>query len=131
MNEKQKKIRLMKRWIAALRSGKYEQGKGGLFRDGKYCCLGVLCDISKKEFGLEKREEGFASARKLHLDYLPSKIRDYLELNLKIDKNGFSFSEYLISMNDGEIVDRIFRSRTFEEIANYIEKNILPILESQ
>lgn len=36
------------KWIKALRSGKYEQGKGRLkSRDNKFCCLGVLCDISK------------------------------------------------------------------------------------
>lgn len=34
-------------WIEALRSGKYEQGIGRLKDyDGKYCCLGVLCDLS-------------------------------------------------------------------------------------
>ena len=33
-------------WIAALRSNKYEQGQQYLHNDGKYCCLGVLCDIS-------------------------------------------------------------------------------------
>jgi hypothetical protein len=38
---------LKQRWLDALRSGKYKQGKGAL-RTGKdhFCCLGVLCDIS-------------------------------------------------------------------------------------
>jgi hypothetical protein len=32
-------------WIAALRSGVYEQGEGKLrTRQGRFCCLGVLCD---------------------------------------------------------------------------------------
>lgn len=39
------------RWLAALRSGEYVQGKQALRRsdvDGgvRYCCLGVLCDLS-------------------------------------------------------------------------------------
>jgi hypothetical protein len=34
------------KWLEALRSGKYKQGKARLKREGKYCCLGVLCDIS-------------------------------------------------------------------------------------
>jgi hypothetical protein len=39
------------RWVAALRSGEYEQGRGQL-REGKsFCCLGVLCDIYQKEQG--------------------------------------------------------------------------------
>lgn len=35
-------------WTAALRSGEYEQGQGSLRRDGKFCCLGVLCDQAVK-----------------------------------------------------------------------------------
>jgi hypothetical protein len=34
-------------WVAALRSGNYQQTDGQLHDgDGCYCCLGVLCDIS-------------------------------------------------------------------------------------
>ena len=34
------------KWIEALRSGKYEQGKGKLrSEDNKFCCLGVLADV--------------------------------------------------------------------------------------
>lgn len=35
-------------WIAALRSGKYEQGKSRLKRKSTnaFCCLGVMCEIS-------------------------------------------------------------------------------------
>ncbi|EJD67128.1 hypothetical protein BB65665_12991, partial [Bacillus sp. 916] len=33
-------------WIEALRSKKYEQGKGFLKTiDNKFCCLGVACDV--------------------------------------------------------------------------------------
>lgn len=41
-------------WVAALRSGEYEQGKGVLREIdndgtlGGYCCLGVLCDLAVK-----------------------------------------------------------------------------------
>lgn len=37
-----------KRWVKALRSRKYRQGKKFLANDGKYCCLGVLCDLAVK-----------------------------------------------------------------------------------
>lgn len=48
MNERVKKL-----WIEALTSGEYEQGKGVL-RDGDtFCCLGVLCDLHRKEVGGE------------------------------------------------------------------------------
>lgn len=38
----------IQQWIKALRSGKYEQGRERLRDGNKFCCLGVLCDISKQ-----------------------------------------------------------------------------------
>lgn len=40
---------IKKKWLTALRSGEYEQGKSFLHNDGEFCCLGVLCDIYKNE----------------------------------------------------------------------------------
>lgn len=37
---------LKTKWLAALRSGKYKQGRCALKEDGKFCCLGVLNDIA-------------------------------------------------------------------------------------
>lgn len=34
-------------WVKALRSGDYEQGQDYLCRGGKFCCLGVLCEIQE------------------------------------------------------------------------------------
>lgn len=46
------------KFVAALRSGKYRQCVGRMFRDtqetgkpDKFCALGVLCDIHRKEVG--------------------------------------------------------------------------------
>lgn len=36
------------KWVEALRSGEYKQGKGVLEQEGKFCCLGVLCDLAVK-----------------------------------------------------------------------------------
>lgn len=45
------KPELKKRWVKALRSGKYKQGKNYLRRQtpegDRYCCLGVLCEIER------------------------------------------------------------------------------------
>ena len=35
-------------WIAALRSKRYHQGQNYLEHNGKYCCLGVLCAVTKR-----------------------------------------------------------------------------------
>lgn len=41
------------KWVAALRSGEYRQGRGSLRKKSiggdRFCCLGVLCDIYAKE----------------------------------------------------------------------------------
>jgi hypothetical protein len=43
------------RWLRALRSGKYKKGVGHLnTNDQKFCCLGVLCEIAKKDGVVEK-----------------------------------------------------------------------------
>lgn len=36
---------LKDRWIKALLSGEYKQGKGRLKKGEGYCCLGVLCEV--------------------------------------------------------------------------------------
>lgn len=35
-----------KKWITALRSGKYEQSRGALKEENTYCCLGVIRAIA-------------------------------------------------------------------------------------
>ncbi len=40
---------IAKKWVAALRSGAYEQGVGRLRRNDKFCCLGVLCNLHAQE----------------------------------------------------------------------------------
>lgn len=40
------KPEIAKRWADALRDPKYKQGTGRLRRGDRFCCLGVLCDIS-------------------------------------------------------------------------------------
>lgn len=50
MEEQQPPKTLRQRWIEALRSGKYKQGKHALRRvyagSDEFCCLGVLCDVA-------------------------------------------------------------------------------------
>lgn len=40
---------IKKKWIDALKSGKYRQAEGALRVKNRFCCLGVLCDLYKKE----------------------------------------------------------------------------------
>lgn len=40
------------KWLAALRSGEYKQGRGELRNGDSFCCLGVLCDLHSKDSGI-------------------------------------------------------------------------------
>jgi len=48
---------IKQRWIKALRSGEYQQGKESLYHCGKFCCLGVLTDLYIKEHGLQWNQD--------------------------------------------------------------------------
>lgn len=55
------KTEIKDRWLEALRSGEYKQGKGRLVKetdDGtfNYCCLGVLCDLAQQQGIVEQGE---------------------------------------------------------------------------
>ncbi len=104
-----------RKWLKALRSGEYDQGKGKLFCDGKYCCLGVADEIC---------------------GYSPSTESGILpdhDKTPEILRKDSIVKSYLMSMNDGT---RIGRSSplydeieygvkySFDEIANWIEKNL-------
>jgi hypothetical protein len=43
----------VKKWIAALRSGKYKQGLQCLCAGDEFCCLGVACDLYAQEHDLK------------------------------------------------------------------------------
>jgi hypothetical protein len=99
-------------WIAALRSGDYQHGKGALCQDSKYCCLGVLHDIIGEEWVSEN--DGYAWGHRAgeegEVDYwdLPEDLKAELGRHYPM----------LISMND-------FWNADFNRIAKYIEENIL------
>lgn len=104
-----------KKWIAALRSGKYEKGQGYLKRGDKYCCLGVLVEILGGEFIKDKDSEIFSIEQ--NAVFLPYKYRKMVGLNT-ID--GSFIDEYdcdctLASLNDSTDI-------TFSEIADLIER---------
>ena len=66
-----------KKWVAALRSGKYKQAKAAI-RDGDhFCCLGVACDLYGKANKVKwTGAEDFLG----HSDVLPDEVREWLGL---------------------------------------------------
>lgn len=93
------KPEIKEKWVKALRSGRYKQGRGRLLRRmarGDYhCCLGVLCAVTRrdpqgwslsptlrKKFGL--RSEQTAALERMNDDDGKTfrEIADYIEANL-------------------------------------------------
>lgn len=54
------KEKVMKKWVRALRSGKYKQGEGCLKQTSKkktyHCCLGVLCELYNSDMKKNKKK---------------------------------------------------------------------------
>ena len=115
--EKQNLGPRQREWIEALRSGKYEQGRMYLNLGGKFCCLGVACDISKEA---------------LQLNVGVSKLRNGKEVNSYNDINGSLSSEVIkyfsFVMKEEEGLNRLTYmndsvGKTFEQIADIVEEN--------
>ncbi len=105
--------RIKRKWLKALRLGKYKQGIEYLKNDGKYCCLGVLCDIYAKE----KRIKWSSALLMNASDVLPAKIVTWAGL----DSDDPEIGKYQATdLNDGIHI----RKQSFKQIANSIEKHL-------
>lgn len=106
-------------WVAALRSGKYPQGKGKLRTKEGFCCLGVGCEVagipSEIRFG-NWRYGARGSAL-----VAPDEFCEWLGVNPYYFETGGSFEA------DGRwdsLAKRNDEGATFEEIADLIEEHI-------
>lgn len=115
---------LKQKWVEALRSGQYTQGKGVL-RTGadRFCCLGVLCDlVDPSGWGQLSAVETCVDGRDMELDaysyeYREARVATSLPNNLR-EIVGLQPADMraLIQLNDF--------GRSFETIAQHIEVNI-------
>jgi hypothetical protein len=112
-------IELKDKWVKALRSGKYKQGRGILYNpeEKSFCCLGVLEHIC-----LDGNVELCTSCagQVLH----PTNFRAVPSREF-YDEYGIDINEImgrLVQMNDGHGAKP--KPSSFKTIANYIVKNI-------
>lgn len=142
LNAKAKKL-----WLEALRSGEFSQSKARLctikrtpsssfisrpeletFNESiSYCCLGVLCEVLiKNNFPILKTEKEDSKTPCVSYKFAESDTHLYMPMDVAthigLDDGK---SRQLATMNDGCTLDgKAIASKTFEEIANYIEKNL-------
>lgn len=103
-----------RKWVEALRSGKYKQGRGQLKdTQDQYCCLGVACII----VGYTKDQ--------LDKCYIP---KDFVLIPDKLRGASYDSStvKVLSNMNDGQDPNtgKEVPIKSFSEIAYYIEQNL-------
>jgi len=119
MNEQVKEL-----WIEALTSGRFKKGRGKLAKNGKHCCLGVLCELAIEQ-GVDVhrtvdedrlvRFDGGASV-------LPASVRNWAGLP---DDNPQAGDEPLAVWNDGAYVTsngERGRPKPFRSIAKLIRQ---------
>lgn len=77
------KPEIKKQWVEALRSGEYIQGTNRLQSGGKFCCLGVLCDLAEKAGVIEGIPSGCYDATLYDgsVSFLPSKVQRWAGLS--------------------------------------------------
>ncbi len=106
-----------KKWVEALRSGKYRQATGKLCKiddcDHSYCCLGVACELYQQEVGgLDIKIERDIRFYNEKSSDLPFCVMDWLGL-AGPEGNHIAMEESLAYKNDS--------GDTFDEIADLIE----------
>jgi hypothetical protein len=127
------KNNIMKKWVKALRSGKFKQGTGTLKQfnskgQAQHCCLGVLCELYNSEMKKNKKKTlsekvydndiGFGYTRfNGSADCLPQNVRDWSGIASSYGKfyGGDTLPEPLADLNDN--------GKKFKTIADIIEKN--------
>lgn len=97
-----------KKWVEALRSGKYKQGQYNLYDAGRFCCLGIAGLLN----GLtcEQMQGKSSLAQDIYKQVTPVPLDDDTLNSLTI-------------MNDGSGPESNQR-KSFSEIADYIEQNL-------
>lgn len=111
------KKEVMKKWVRALRSGKYKQGKNMLKRVNgagvaHYCCLGVLCEVTGMKSRTSNERPYHVFGRK-SVAMLPPTAQ--IRSGMNSCDGVLEGDTCLANLNDS--------GKTFAEIANIIEKN--------
>lgn len=71
---------IKKQWVEALRSGEYTQGKGRLHDGKNFCCLGVLCGITKNKTHMDWEHRGNHYTFNGESGLLPGIVADACEI---------------------------------------------------
>lgn len=103
---------MKQKWLEALRSGKYQQGKHYLrTTQDQYCCLGVLCDLDGVEWKRSNSGCWDPTTQEGDYNFVGLGHRQHERLGITHVQSG-----HLMAMND--------TGHTFLEIAEWIEEHL-------
>lgn len=116
------------KWLAALRSGEYPQVQEYLQNGkGAFCCLGVLCDLYRKEVGNGGWEIYFAGMTFI-LDnvstpyYPPTRVINWAGLGESWE--ALNKIRITIDGKENSLAEHNDQGKTFSQIADAIEDQI-------
>jgi hypothetical protein len=140
------KKEVAKKWIQALRSGKYKQGKGFLKHynnknEPRYCCLGVLCELynntmkknHKKTLEVKTCDDDdslkhgyvrFSGKDGSSATTLPASVKNWSGINSVTGTFKYNTNNRWEDINTECLSDMNDDGITFKAIANAIEKNM-------
>lgn len=104
--------KIKRKWVTALMSGKFKKGIGALTsttskKTSRFCCLGVLCEISHR---IKRKGDNYLFGKQpRHLDLPDTFLR---EIGLSLEEQNI-----LIILNDD-------KRWSLKKIGKYIEKNL-------
>lgn len=107
-----------RKWIAALRSGKFIQGEGSLKKKNngqfEYCCLGVAAEVAGCKISVDRYSYDGPGYILNPADKI--RIRGITKVPFMLRGNKEPAVKKLANMNDS--------SRNFNKIADWIDKNL-------
>lgn len=136
-----------KEWVAALRSGEYNQGRNVLKNlDNTFCCLGVLCELYRKKNdditmwfktdrlgsridprdGFDDTEEHFAFGQPDAVfgdrTSLPMNVMRWADMRTENGDLGY-FGDEKGWVNDNDLASMNDGGMSFQDISKVIEEN--------
>lgn len=105
------------KWVAALRSGEYQQCTKRLQNQSGFCCIGVLSDIVKNDVDAEWVDFEYTWRDENSNEVLSEMLEMPIIVRVLVQFPSIDRVGWLVDMNDAQ-------NKTFLEIADYIEENL-------
>lgn len=113
-------------WIDALTSGEYPQGNHYLNKDGKFCCLGVLCELLVDKGLLTRHDEDpdmpAVYGQETESQLLPREVADMLKITQRANIKPFPIVAASGPINIYALTEANDEGMTFAQIAEIIER---------